>query len=179
MVVGTGMTEPLRPWLPPTLARRGFTAETVGILSYVLLDEIVDDDVTFLVHPWPVADELGRVRFAEPGHQVELSVSREQVRRELYRRSRRRPRIGDVFACAVRLEVMLRPENDGLVDIASAVADGVVYDISAEARLMTKLAYYGSLTAVVPRGTAEDWKLPAPETDPRGPARELRIGPNR
>jgi hypothetical protein len=119
------------------------------------------------------------VRFAEPGHQVELSVSRAGVRRELYRRSRRRdPRPGDVFACAVRPEVLRRPESDGPVDIASAVAGGVVYDISAEARLMTKLAYYGSLTAVVPRATAQAWELPTPETDPRGPAPELQIGPS-
>jgi hypothetical protein len=174
------MIGPLRPWLPPTLARRGFTADTVGTLSYVLLDEIVDDVVTFLVHPWPHADQQGRVRFADPGHPVELPASWAEVRRELYRRFRRRdPRPGDVFACVVRPEVLRRPVSDGLVDVASAVAGGVVYDISAEARLMTKLAYYGSLTVVVPRSTAQAWELPAPETDPRGPAPELQIGPSR
>jgi hypothetical protein len=180
VVVGTGVTEPLRPWLPPTLVRRGLTAATVGTLSYVLLDEIVADDViTFLVHRWPVADQLGRVRFTELGRQAEFAASRADVQRELYRRFRRRdPHRGDVFACTVRPTVLRRPDSDGLVNVAAAVA-GVVYDISAEARMMTKLAYYGSLTVVVPRATAQAWELPAPETDPSGPAPELQIGPNR
>jgi hypothetical protein len=83
-----------------------------------------------------------------------------------------------VFACAVRPEVLRRPESDELVDVTAAV-DGAVYDISAEARLMTKLAYYGSLTVVVPQATAQAWGLPAPETDPRGPAPQVQIGSSR
>jgi hypothetical protein len=165
------MTERLRPWLPAGLAEHGLTQETVQTLSYVFLDELVDETVTFLIHPWPSADELGRLRFEARGEQVELSLSRALVRQELYRRFRRRsPRPGDTFAARIRTGA-LRALREGrpVTSIADAV-DGPVYDLSVEARLVAKLAYHASLAAVVSAPKAEAWGLPRPDTDTARPA---------
>ncbi len=170
------MTEPLRPWLPPSLARQGFTAETVTTLSYVLLDEIVVGIVTFLVHPWPGADPLGRVRFGRRDDQVTLTARLAEVRRQLYRRFRQRePRPGDLFASRLRPGVAGELDESGAVDDLAAVFDGAVYDLSAEGRVLAKLAYYGSVSAVIPAPKLEQWGVAVPEQDPTTPApvREL------
>jgi hypothetical protein len=174
------MNESMRPWLPSTLARRGFTVDNVGDLSYILLDEIVGGVVTFLVHPWPIADQLGRVRFAGFDRQVEVTANLPDVQRLLYRRFRRRdPRPGDVFACVLRPPALRElHEGEEVLDLEAAV-DGMVYDISAEARLVAKLAFYGSLSMIVPQAKAVEWGLPAPESDPSGPAPAREIGQSR
>jgi len=171
------MTERLRPWLPAGLARHGLTQETVRTLSYVFLDELVDDTVTFLIHPWPYADEWGRLRFEARDEQHELSLSGDLVRQELYRRFRRRsPRPGDTFAARLRPDA-LRPLQEGraLTRIADVV-EGTVYDLSVEARLVAKLAYHASLAAVVSDRKVEDWGLPRPDADAARPAPARVLG---
>ena len=105
----------VRPWRPPSIG----DIET-DRLTYVVVDEIVDNSVGLSVSEWPQVDEQGRVRFLDPaparlvaaaadalsaflaehrkvaGERVEgLS---ENQRRELVERP---VRIGDAFAVRV------------------------------------------------------------------------------
>ena len=188
--LGDGAGGGLRPWLPPSLTR-DFTAETVSQLSYVLLDEIVAGIVMFLVHPWPGADSLGRVRFGHRDEQFTVAVREDTVHRQLYRRFRQRsPRPGDLFAARVRPQVLDRaaggvpgpggPAEDHLtVDDLAAVFDGTLYDLSAEGRVVAKLAYYGSLSAVIPERKVPAWGVVATQQDPTGPAPARRLGDRR
>jgi hypothetical protein len=166
------MTDPQRPWLPPSLYRLGFTQQTVGALTYLFLDEILIEIVTVLLHPWPNADRHGRVRFDARDRQVELSAPQREVQRLLYKRLRRRPRTGDAFAARIRSD-SLRALTDGAEPPSLAdLLDGPVYDLSADAKVVAKLAYYGSVTSVIPAAKADAWGLPAPEADlvpPAGP----------
>jgi hypothetical protein len=174
------MTEPLRPWLPASLARHDFTQDTVGELSYVFLDEIVDRTVTFLIHPWPVADQLGRVRFSGREQQVELPARLPEVQRLLYRRFRRRdPRPGDAFAARIRPDALQTLRAGDEPPDLTATVDGLVYDLSVEARLVAKLAYYGSLAAILPERKADDWGMPPPQPEPATPAPAQPIGDRR
>jgi hypothetical protein len=160
------MTERLRPWLPAGLAAHGFTHETVQTLSYVFLDEAVDRIATFLIHPWPSADELGRLRFEARDEQLELSLSRDDVRGQLYRRFRRRdPRPGDAFAARIRPAAVKALQEGRPPAGIDDLVEGTVYDVSVEARLVAKLAYHASLAAVVPDRKADAWGLPPPVKD--------------
>lgn len=171
------MIESPRPWLPPSLVRHHFTPDSVVELSYLFIDEIVDSTVTFLAHRWPFADRLGRVNFGARDEQIEFSISLTAAQRLLYRSFRRRqPRPGDAFAARVRPDAVQRLQDEGgLVDL-SEVVDGMVFNLSAEARLVAKLAYHGSLTAVFSDDKAKEWGLPPAELEPIRPAPAQMMG---
>ena len=102
--------------------------------SYVVIDEIESSFVGLSVSPWPVVDEVGRLRFG-PGRSRSVGASRSELERflgrhRLPRRGARRPiRIGDVFAVAVT-----EPLPDGEVADPASWIDPPVYDITVDAR---------------------------------------------
>jgi hypothetical protein len=169
------MSAPEVLWLPTPLKGHGFTLETVAALRYVVLDEMVDDDVGLALWPWPMADGSGRLRFRDLDQRLEVGLTREDLEQQLYAGWRaRRPRVGDVFAA--------RPDDDALEEVRAGkevwdrpltdLFPGPVYDITVEARHIAKLAYYASVTPVMRTGEPVRWELPRPE-------RPLRTAPVR
>ena len=134
-----------RPWKP-----RGVNLPSAELarLSYIVVDEIVEDNAALSVSPWPSVDDRGRLVFGvEPALAVQASVG--AFVRYLGRadfRSRRRLetlRMGDAFAARVRrerldhaAEQLLRP---------SAWLVGPVYDIHSPARDKAKEAFYAAV----------------------------------
>jgi hypothetical protein len=143
-----------RPWLPPELSAHGWGQSTVGAFRYAVVDELVDGDVGLTVTPWPWADGLGRLRF-DLDAEVEVALTLDGLRRLLYEGLlQRAPRVGDVFA--LRLAPGTEPEGDA-ADWRGAERGALAeaYDISAEARKVSKLAYYARVAAVFDHGEAE------------------------
>ena len=140
------------PWCPPGLKQ--FTrGDPQTDCRYVVLEEIVEGSALLLCWPWPLADERGRLFWPEdddlePG---EASIDVEVLREELYRPSKveRAPRVGDTFAVE-RIDDA-RWNDPEPVPHVRELFPGVVFDVSAEARLAAKLAYAGSLMSPVAR----------------------------
>lgn len=104
--------ERMRPWRPPTLANANVD---VVRLTYIVIDEMVGDQIRLSLEPWPYADDIGRLRFppkrpgdsaivnrasfcallGDCGHQLlpEPPDPKAEHRRHL--------RIGDVFAAVL------------------------------------------------------------------------------
>jgi hypothetical protein len=154
------------PWLPAPLKSHGFTIQSVGELTYIVLDEMVGDDVGLALWPWPVADQQGRLRFRRMDERCEVGTTRKILERELYAGWRsRHPRVGDVFAARV--------DGDALEEVRSGVEiwerplgelfPGPVYDMTVEARHIAKLAYYASIAPVMRTGEPGRWDLPRAE----------------
>jgi hypothetical protein len=146
------------PWRPACLPDE--LRDRLDVLSYVMVDELVGSLVTLTVSPWPDADEQGRVRFfarsspaSGPGH---LLVHQRELHDLLYQGwLRRDPRPGDVFAAEVAAEVgdRLQRGEDVVLDAhlrLATVLPGPVYDITAEARSVAKLAFYAGVSGVQP-----------------------------
>ena len=91
--------------------------------EYVVLDEIIGDQVRLAFTAWPSVDEEGRLRFAESGSEP-LPVDREELRgsldrlREIEGQLVRPLRIGDVFL--VRGMTPDPEEWERLLDITGA-----------------------------------------------------------
>lgn len=154
------------PWLPAPLKAHGFTVETVQELTYIVLDEMVGEDVGLALWPWPVADTEGRLRFRRIDERCEVGMTTEDLQRELYAGWRaRQPRVGDVFAA--------RADDKALDEVRSGdeiwkrpLADlfpGPIFDITVEARFVAKLAYYASVTPIMRGGEPSRWDLPRPQ----------------
>lgn len=159
----TDAREVRRPWLPAPLAAHGFDADSVQALSYVLVDEQVDDAVTVTVLPWPVADGAGRLRFDDLASAREIGLSLSALRDELYEGwLSRRPRVGDVFAAALSAQARAALESQQELAWERPLAefvDGPVYDLSAEARMAAKLAFYAGVAAIHDTEDADAWQL--------------------
>jgi hypothetical protein len=140
--------ESLRSWKAPSLTTQGVDQRS---LTYVIVEEMVGDTVGLSLYPWPAADSEGRLRFETDRQPTEVAVTCEELCGFLHRHELgfvaigtgrpedRELRAGDVFA--VRIEGSLaggpgRP-LEGWREL---------YDISADAREVAKLAYYGALT---------------------------------
>lgn len=190
MTTGAGMTDTTgdaaaavrRPWLPPALAAVGHDQGSVGVLSYVVVDEIVDAEVTLAVADWPDADGDGRLRFHDLAARRHVVAGLAQVREQLYARARRgdepvrrNPRIGDVFAAAVpaaaqRRLAAARDDVEWDDDLATLLPDPI-HDLAAEAREAAKLAFYGAAAAVLDTAEADRRRLtedlpPLPPAEP-------------
>jgi hypothetical protein len=150
-------------WLPLSLREAGHTVESVGRLSYIVVDEIVDDVVTLALHAWPVADAAGRVRFPDLAACRHVAVSLHVLQTQLYRGwLTRAPRLGDVFGAvltegarrrlAVRDDVRWRRGLHSLLETP-------IYDLSADARVVAKLAYYAAMAPVLAQKEVDRWGL--------------------
>jgi hypothetical protein len=142
---------PLRPWLAPSLSARG--VDVTG-LTYIVVEEIVGDVVGLSLSDWPGADPQGRLRFRVREDPIHVAVGmktlctflrqhRLSVRPvEEGRSSRGRPlAIGTAFAAELRGDdaVEWTPPLDRWIP-------GPVYDITADAREVAKLAFYAAVT---------------------------------
>lgn len=152
--------ETLRPWEAPTLTR--LRADQRG-LTYVVVEEILGEVVGLAMYPWPAADSRGRLRFDTAQRPGEAAVSCQELCRVLREHDLafvpagkgptpdRELRVGDVFA--------VRIEGTALPSSVSPDRWRQVFDISADARDLAKLAYYGAVTEKWEWKHAEDLLL--------------------
>jgi hypothetical protein len=143
----------VRPWLAPSLRLSRRSAER---LTYVVVDEIVEGIVGLSMSPWPVADELGRLRFDIEQDPVHVAVGLETLCEFLRGRGfpfyppkeaaadeeKRGLLIGTTFAMEIKKPRAVRwgKPLDRWV--------GQIHDITADARDLAKLALYGALTEI-------------------------------
>jgi hypothetical protein len=134
-----------RPWKPRGVR---LPSDELRRLSYIVVDEIVEDNAALSVSPWPAVDDRGRLVFAEePALSVQASVA--ALVKYLGRvdfRSRRRPdtlRMGAAFAAEVRRERLEAADGQLLAPRAWLVAP--VYDIRSPARDKAKEAFYAAV----------------------------------
>lgn len=167
------MTAEPVPWLPASLRAHDLTVSDAKSLAYIVIDEIVDDVATLAIHPWPVADEQGRVRFPELGACRHAAVSVRALETELYHGwLEREPRVGDVFGAALTDagRRRLSRHDDTRCQLRSLLSPPV-YDLSPDARIAAKLAYYAAMAPVLPGEKARRWNLSEKEASSAGPAR--------
>jgi hypothetical protein len=163
-------------WLPMSLREAGHTLGSVGRLSYIVVDEIVDDVVTLAVHAWPVADAAGRVRFPDLAACRHVAVSLHVLQTQLYRGwLTRAPRLGDVFGAVLTEGARRRLAVDDDVRWRRglhALLETPVYDLSADARVVAKLAYYAAMAPVLAKKEVDRWGL-AEKAEP--PVAEAKV----
>lgn len=118
--------------------------DSLRLLRYVVLEEIVDGVVTLLAWKWPMVDSKGRL-FWPAEDPLEISIASEVLHQQLYAAARfkRTPRPGDTFAGQPG---RLPDHSSSVEDLRPLFPDGL-YDLSAEAHQAAKLAYQGSLSA--------------------------------
>jgi len=157
-----------KPWRPGVLAG----ASTRG-LRYLVVDEIFTNLAELSMSPWPVLDARGRLRFPE-GETIHLEADAERMRRFLRRHRLPRQgagrdlRTGDTFAIGVAARPLAAfldsreaapPSPAGRRQVLDPATWGwlrpPVYDVSAEARVAAKLAYYAALTEPLPEDTEQ------------------------
>jgi hypothetical protein len=137
-----------RPWRPPSLAAEGVDVER---LTYIVVDEIVEDTVGLSLHAWPDADSEGRLRFQPGKAAAQVSVPVTEWCEFLsgcnlgfsMKELARLPRVGDAFAAEVTPSSRRRWREP-----LTRWIPGTVHDVTGEAREVAKLAYYGSATDV-------------------------------
>lgn len=162
-----------RPWLPGCLAAHGLITATVTELSYLVVEEMVEDVTAVTVSPWPAADGHGRLRFDDPDV-AEVAVPTAALHGELYRGwLGRRPRIGDVFAARVDRAALAEAAEGVWRGPLQRLLPGAVYDLSAEARKVAKLALYAVRSDVLDAAEAQanDLDVKAVRDDRRAPSR--------
>jgi hypothetical protein len=131
-----------RPWLPACIAKHGFTKESVQSLSYLVVEEVVEEVTAITISPWPVADAAGRVRF-EPAEPLEIAVTTKMLHDQVYRNwLHRNRRVGDVFAARVERDVLDEATDGVWGGPLARLLPGPIYDITAEARTVARLALY-------------------------------------
>jgi hypothetical protein len=142
----------------------------------VVLEEIIDDVALLRRWGWPLADERGHLVWPHVEQQDCTTAPVSVLREQLYGPSglRRDPRIGDPFAVIAETAAGPWPARTRNL---RPLLKGRVFDVSAEARLAARLAYHGSLAAVLPSpqpSTDEGRTTPAPR---RFRAPELTVAP--
>jgi hypothetical protein len=164
---------PHRPW-DPTHRDEPDLIHDHDRLLYIVVDELVDDWVGLSVALWPHADPEGRLRFVDPQPSIEIGTSRPQLLGFLGSRPDTKdgaatppPRIGMTFAARVRdgtassLMDRIRERaghGEVRIDDLGALLQHPV-DLTAQGRLLAKLAYYGAVLSTVPTHVAEHWKM--------------------
>jgi hypothetical protein len=155
------MTEPpLQLWKPT-----GLDLERAELrrLSYVVLDEIVEDAARLSVSAWPRVDHLGRLHFESEQRAQSVRADVKELRRFLSanRADRRRPpprlRMGTVLAVRVDRSVLPEPETEEEVREHARITprhprdwmEPPVYDVSADARDKAKEAFYAAVAPTV------------------------------
>jgi hypothetical protein len=123
----------------------------------VVLEEIVDEVALLRRWRWPLADERGHLIWADQEQLDSAAVPVSALLEQLYKPSKlqRDPRIGDTFAVIADTAARRWPSTTKNL---GRLLKGRVFDVSAEARMASRLAYQGSLAAVLPSapGVAEE-----------------------
>ena len=156
------------PWLPGTLRASGLTINDAKRLSYIVVDEIMDDVATLAVHSWPVADDQGRVRFPDLEACRHAAVSLQALKSLLYQHwLKRDPRVGDVFGAVISdaAKRALIRRDDTRWQLRSLLTPPI-YDLSQDARIATKLAYYAAMAPVLTKTEMNRWSLTEKEQTP-------------
>jgi hypothetical protein len=120
-------------------------------LTYIVVDEIVEETVGLTLNPWPDADDEGRLRFPADKAVVRVSVPRTEWCDFLsgwglgfaLEHGARAPRVGDAFAAEVRPSTSRKWRHP-----LTRWIPGTLHDVTKEARKVAKLAFYGSATDV-------------------------------
>ena len=153
------MTNPPLPrgrlWKPEGLTLGRSDLRT---LSYVVVDEIVEDAARLSVSSWPRVDEQGRLHFERTERARSVRVDVKELRRfvSAHGAGRRRAaplRMGTVFAVSVDDSVLPEPESDEEMREQAdpeprhpgAWMKPPVYDITADARDKAKEAFYAAV----------------------------------
>lgn len=146
---GTAGRDARTPWLPAGLVDHGFDQHAVQALSYLVVEEILDDVVIVTVSSWPAADRWGRLRF-DLESVDEFAVALAALRSQFYQGwLARDPRVGDVFGAEIAHEHLRRHGPEGGRHELDELLPGPVYDLSVEARRVAKLAYYAAVTETI------------------------------
>ena len=137
------------PWSPEDLP---LPHAELAALSYVVVEEIVGRVALLRRWPWPDVDELGHLVWLDDSEYDSdaAGVALELLRTQLYAPNKltRRPRCGDTFAVQGWPQSARHDEQE-LGDLRELFT-GAVYDISADAREASKVAYHAGLGAVAP-----------------------------
>lgn len=149
-----------RTWRPHVLDGYDLSDKQLKGLSYAVVDEIESDIVLMTLTPWPVADEEGRLRFLKLEDSTEVAFARRELEQELFsRRSKRKLRVGDVFAFTLTEKPASAETTDVLHHSLRELTTGVAYDMSSEARKVAKLALYAVTAAPIEADEASDHGL--------------------
>ncbi len=158
-----------RPWDPQNPRDPKLKDDSKKLL-YIVVDEVVGDNLGLSLAPWPDADSQGRLRFDMPRGSLEIASTREDVEGFVFgakRRGRRAMTLGTVFAARVKKgtsAAFFRKWLDAAEEDLSQLKDLHKWferpcDITEEAREVAKLAYYSAVMSTVPRKLGEKWKL--------------------
>lgn len=148
-----------RPWEPNCPLDPELGRGDVSRLRYLVVDEVVSDYVGLSVSEWPNADDQGRLHFRLDTGPLEVGTTKEELTSLLGNawskgpdgKPRPRPiRIGLVFAARLK-----RAEPDSSTPLHQWLKEP--RDITAEARYVAKLTYYGSVLSTLPDKTAVRW----------------------
>lgn len=150
----------MKVWQPEGLDLPGATLRT---LSYVVVDEVVEEAARLSVSAWPRIDAAGRLRFA--GDERPRSVRADLRQLRTFVKSNRagggsrstRLRMGTVLAVRVDKSVLPEPEsNEEMREQASPEPRGPdewmkppVYDVTGAARDKAKEAFYAAVAPTV------------------------------
>jgi hypothetical protein len=160
---------PPRPWDPKHPKDPKLKADAERLL-YIVVDEIVGDWVGLSVSPWPDADPAGRLRFRPDLAPLEVGTNRETLRRFL--RSGVFPRraevkVGMVFAARVKegtaerlMNASTRTPDHAPVerrDLAEWLERPC--DLSKQARVVARLAYYAAMLSTIPKELEDRWNI--------------------
>jgi hypothetical protein len=132
-------------------------------LSYVVVDEVVEDAARLSVSSWPRVDEQGRLHFERTERARSVRADVKELRRfvSAQRADRRgnppRVRMGTVLAVRVDKSVLPEPESDEeMREQANPEPphprewmEPPVYDVSADARDKAKEAFYAAVAPTV------------------------------
>jgi hypothetical protein len=157
------MTKPgMEVWQPEGLDLPGATLQT---LSYVVVDEVVENAVRLSVSAWPSVDEAGRLRFE--GDERPRSVPADLKQLRTFVKAKRagggrssQLRMGTVLAVRVDKSVLPEPEsNEEMREHAflkprlpDEWMEPPVYDITGAARDKAKEAFYAAVAPTVKVG---------------------------
>jgi len=148
--------------------------------SYVVVEEVDDDNVTLVIAPWPEVDPEGGLSFAPEEERGTAVADRASLQAALLERTtlleygerstepelvERELAAGDVFAIELAAEL---PEDGDLRDEGVDWIAGPIVDVTALARNVAKAAMLAALTGE-PLGEDEAAKIAASAEQP-GPA---------
>jgi hypothetical protein len=135
-----------------------FGEEVSAAHSYVVVEEVDDDNVTLAIAPWPEVDPKGGLSFAPEEQRAAAVADRPSLQEALRRRTtlleyggrddspelaEREIAAGDVFAIEISGPL---PEDGDLREAGEAWVGGAVVDVTALARNVAKAAMLAALT---------------------------------